>query len=544
MKTYQSPGVYIEEVNKGTKPIEAVGAAVAAFVGFTEFATDKRRDKKAHTNTRQGDQELLGKPTLVTNWSQFEQKFGSFHSQAFLPDSVYGYFANGGSRAYIISLRTVGVDDEGGTGASAPKRQLSIPTADDPNTPLLDVSVKPGVTGKVTVSVKPDGTPDAPSFTLTISGDGSEEIYPALTTDRGDNNVEGKVNPASKLVQVKVKAGAKAKLLPAEGSYPLSAAVGSTQAAATNGATQLAVTDYQGNLESNRGVEGLERFDDITMIAVPDLMTPYVGKAIDDKAEKEIQGIQQMIIDYCEKVRYCFAILDAPPGKTPQQMKKWRETGGGNLDSTRAAVYYPWLEVPNRTGEGGISRLIPPSGHMAGIYARSDRERGIHKAPANEVVQVATGVEIQVTTGEQDMLNPIGINCIRGFPGRGIRVWGARTLSSDASWRYINVRRLFNMVEASIEKGTQWVVFEPNDPDLWARVRRDVGAFLKLTWRSGALFGDTPEQAFYVKCDHETNPRETRDLGQLIIEIGMAPVKPAEFVIFRISQWAGPDATG
>ena len=180
---------------------------------------------------------------------------------------------------------------------------------------------------------------------------------------------------------------------------------------------------------------------------------------------------------------------------------------------------------------------------MAGIYARSDTERGVHKAPANEVVRGAIGVEKQITKSEQDILNPIGINCIRSFPGRGIRVWGARTLSSDPAWRYINVRRLFNFVEKSIQLGTQWVVFEPNDMDLWARIRRDITAFLTMVWRSGALFGATPSQAFYVKCDEETNPPEARDLGQVIIEIGIAPVKPAEFVIFRISQWASGGET-
>jgi hypothetical protein len=176
---------------------------------------------------------------------------------------------------------------------------------------------------------------------------------------------------------------------------------------------------------------------------------------------------------------------------------------------------------------------------MAGIYARSDNERGVHKAPANEVIRGAMALEMQITKGEQDILNPIGVNCIRAFPGRGIRVWGARTLSSDASWRYINVRRLFNFVEKSIQTGTQWIVFEPNDADLWARIRRDITAFLSTVWGSGALFGATASEAFYVKCDAENNPAATRDLGQVIIEIGMAPVKPAEFVIFRISQWAG-----
>jgi phage tail sheath protein FI len=161
----------------------------------------------------------------------------------------------------------------------------------------------------------------------------------------------------------------------------------------------------------------------------------------------------------------------------------------------------------------------------------------VHKAPANEVVRGATGLGYAVTKGEQDVLNPIGVNCIRAFPGMGIRVWGARTLSSNPSWRYINVRRLFNFVEKSIERGTQWVVFEPNEPRLWGRVRRDVTAFLRGVWRDGALFGASPGEAFYVKCDAETNPPDSRDLGRLVVEIGMAPVKPAEFVIFRISQW-------
>lgn len=211
-------------------------------------------------------------------------------------------------------------------------------------------------------------------------------------------------------------------------------------------------------------------------------------------------------------------------------------------DTKYGAVYYPWLQVGNPAGNGE-SLLVPPCGYMAGVYARSDTERGVHKAPANEVVRGAIGVEKQITKSEQDILNPIGINCIRSFPGRGIRVWGARTLSSDPSWRYINVRRLFNFVEKSIQQGTQWVVFEPNDMDLWARIRRDITAFLTMVWRSGALFGATPSQAFYVKCDEETNPPEARDLGQVIIEIGIAPVKPAEFVIFRISQWASGGET-
>jgi phage tail sheath protein FI len=176
---------------------------------------------------------------------------------------------------------------------------------------------------------------------------------------------------------------------------------------------------------------------------------------------------------------------------------------------------------------------------MAGIWARSDDTRGVHKAPANEVVRGAISLELQVTKSEHDLLKPQGINVIRAFPGRGIRVWGARTLSSDPAWRYINVRRLFNYIEGSILLGTQWVVFEPNDMALWERVKRTISSFLVRVWRDGALFGATPGEAFYVKCDGENNTAESIDAGQLIVEIGIAPVKPAEFVVFKIAQFSG-----
>lgn len=262
------------------------------------------------------------------------------------------------------------------------------------------------------------------------------------------------------------------------------------------------------------GLKTLEEVEEINIVCAPGQTDPV---------------IQDAVLSHCENMRYRFAILDSP---------EVIEKGGVDRlpkprDSKYGAYYFPWIEVYDPI-KGNVYQ--PPSGFMAGIYARSDAERGVHKAPANEIVRGAIGLRYNVTKGEQDILNPKGINCIRAFPNRGIRVWGARTFSSDASWRYINVRRLFNMVEQSIELGTQWVVFEPNDERLWKRVTRDISAFLLRLWRQGALFGKTPEEAFYVKCDEETNPPEVIDAGQLIVEIGMAPVKPAEFVIFRIGQ--------
>ncbi|MBL9044863.1 MAG: phage tail sheath family protein [Myxococcales bacterium] len=261
------------------------------------------------------------------------------------------------------------------------------------------------------------------------------------------------------------------------------------------------------------GLKCFEEIDEISLVAAPGVISA---------------AVQDALLTHCENRKDRFAILDSP------------ETVQGGVDklprprdSKYGAYYFPWIQVydPER---GNV--YIPPSGHVAGVYARTDNERGVHKAPANEIMRGALGLRYQISRGEQDILNPRGINCIRLMQGNGIRIWGARTLSSDPSWRYINVRRLFIMVETSIERATQWVVFEPNDFRLWKRVTRTIASFLTLVWRQGALMGETPEKAFFVKCDEETNPPEVIDVGQLIVEIGLAPVKPAEFVIFRIGQ--------
>ncbi len=262
------------------------------------------------------------------------------------------------------------------------------------------------------------------------------------------------------------------------------------------------------------GLKCFEEIDEIALVAAPGQTSP---------------AVQDALLSHCETRKDRFAILDSP------------ETISGGVDklpkprdSKYGAYYFPWIQVYDPE-KGNI--FVPPSGHIAGVYSRVDSERGVHKAPANEIVRGALNLKYNVSRGEQDLLNPKGINAIRFMSG-AIRIWGARTLSSDPSWRYINVRRLFIMVEVSIERATQWVVFEPNDHRLWKRVTRTISSFLTLLWRNGALMGTAPEQAFFVKCDAETNPPEVVDAGQLICEIGLAPVKPAEFVIFRIGQMA------
>jgi len=295
-------------------------------------------------------------------------------------------------------------------------------------------------------------------------------------------------------------------------------------------------TDVEGSVENREGLGALVSLDNVTLLCAPDIVGGVVNKFFDESVIKTVQG---MMIKHCEQMKYRFAILDSPEScKTAQSIRDWRLNIGH--DNSYAALYYPWVEVADPFEEGK-KRLIPPSGHIAGLYARVDSERGVHKAPANEQLAGVIGLPINVNSAEQETLNPEGINCIRAFPGRGIRVWGARTLSlTDKSWKYINVRRLFNYVGASIDRDTQWTVFEPNDEKLWAKVRRNISAFLRNVWRSGALYGSSPEEAFYVRCDETLNDNYTRSVGQMICEIGLRPVFPAEFVIFRISQWAGP----
>jgi len=515
MPVYLSPGVYIEEQERGTRPIESVGTATAAFIGFTEKAEDERDGQTVS---------LLHKSVAIANWSQFLQKFGGFVEGAYLPYSVYGFFLNGGSRCYVVSVKTLAAPVEG---AKAIPAAAQLPSRTEKPADTLQIEAKvPGPMGNdIKVEVRDEEGEN--TFTIIVEGPEGSETFGGLTLGKGDANVETVVNAKSKLITVKVlkATGTLAQRRPAAGTYALAGGEMET--------LPVTMKEYQGNVSDRTGLGGLEAVDEVKMVAIPDLMQSYQDG---DMTLKDVQAVQMALYQYCERIKYCFAILDTPPGLNPQQAREWRLES--NYDSKYGAVYYPWVESADMVRGRGVV-FLPPSGHVAGVYARVDTERGVHKAPANEIVRGATGLPYQVTRSEQDSLNPIGVNCIRAFPGRGIRIWGARTVSSDPAWRYINVRRLFNMIEESVERGTQWVVFEPNDYTLWARVRRDVTAYLNVVWHTGALFGAAPQEAFYVKCDEELNPPEIRDLGQLIVEIGICPVKPAEFVIFRISQWAG-----
>ncbi len=294
-----------------------------------------------------------------------------------------------------------------------------------------------------------------------------------------------------------------------------------------NGGTRCWVTrinDLTNATQVGDALKKLEAIDEVAIVAAPGALDA---------------GVQLKVIEHCENMKDRFAIIDGQQTTTITVAA----IQGTVRDSDYAALYFPEIEVTNPwSGVGTEPRtvLIPPSGHMAGLYSRVDQERGVHKAPANEIVRGALGLAYSVSKNEQDGLNPDGVNVIRNFDGN-IKVWGARTLGgkTNGEFIYINVRRLMNFLRESIDEGTQFVVFEPNNPALWQKITRAVTGFLTNVWRDGALFGNTPEEAFYVKCDASTNPPEVRDLGQVVTEIGVAIVKPAEFVIFRISQIAG-----
>ncbi|HEV7408819.1 MAG TPA: phage tail sheath subtilisin-like domain-containing protein [Bradyrhizobium sp.] len=337
-----------------------------------------------------------------------------------------------------------------------------------------------------------------------------------LIDDQSLSYVVNNVNKLSKLVELQAKDGFGNSLA----TFP-TAAGGGWQALDSGGddkLVDLSVDDFvgvDGGSGNRTGIQALEDIEDIAIALVPGI---WAGT------------VQSALIQHCEQLRYRFAILDPTDGLTIEGIQAFRSV----IDTKYAALYYPWLEV--RDPSAKLTVIAPPSGHMAGIYARVDVERGVHKAPANEVIRGIEKIAQDVNKREQDVLNPKNIDVLRFFPGRGYRVWGARVVTSDAAWKYINVRRLFIFVEHSIDYGTQWVVFEPNDEPLWARVRQTIENFLTTVWRSGALQGGKASEAFFVKCDRSTMTQDDIDNGRLICQIGIAPVKPAEFVIFRIQQ--------
>lgn len=506
MPNYLTPGVYVEEIPSANKPIEAVGTAVAAFVGLAPGGP-------------------LNEPMRISNWTQFARLYsdpinpddGPFMPGAYLAHAVYGYFNNGGSLAWIVRV--------GEEPADEPPR-AALPAAADPSVEALRAVALNGTAERVIVEVSEEGSGGEggeaePSYTIIVRSGSEREEYTGVTLKRGRNSPLNKVNPASKLVRMEEVRHSLPDARIAPGTYTLAAPTASTEIVSS--------THFEGDVARRKGMGALAAIDEITMVVMPDVMT------LNGDGE-EMRDLHGKMIAHCENAGNRMAILDAPPDLIPQEVLEWRRDTAG-YDSKFAALYYPWIKVMDPLTRRPM--MVPPSGHMAGVWARVDSARGVHKAPANEVLLGANDLAFQITKAEQGELNRTGINCIRTFPNRPAVCWGARTLSSDAEWRYINVRRLFNYISDSIMQGTQWAVFEPNDERLWTSLTISISNFLNRVWRSGALFGTSAGDAYIVKCDNETNPPEVIEAGQVVCEIAIAPVKPAEFVIFRLSQFAG-----
>lgn len=561
---YFAPGVYVEEVDRGSRPIEGVSLSVAGFIGFTE-------DVK-------GDAELF-KPIMITNWSQYLEYFakpgsdGFTDFDAYLPFAVQGWFMNGGGRCWVLSIGTQlpgseqlankDVASKLLTGSGKPSLSIYIKEPEDETAGAL-VPVGERLTIIIEESSPKPLPEDAPEdaeppidtgeyFKLSVRlGSRELESYDNLTMNpEVDASVATYVATALEsseyivLEDVSVSGQALSRR-PANGAMQIAQ---KPYVAAVDKLTR----DVIGNRDDRQGMQGMFEVDEVAMVACPDLMLAYQKGLLD---LDQLHGVMEMMLSMCENSfpgpAYRMAVLDAPPVKPskgaepvepsnqkPQDVAQW--LSAFNRRSMFGALYYPWIKVANPRN-GGRPIMVPPSGHMMGVWCRTDQSRGVFKAPANETPRGVLGLAYETNMREQELLNPVGINCIRNFASynRGYLIWGARTLCdpTDIQWRYISVRRLLSYIEKSIEIGTQWVVFEPNDADLWARVTRTVSNFLERLWREGALFGGSPAESFYVKCDGELNTHDTIMMGRLYVEVGVCPVRPAEFVIFRISQWA------
>jgi hypothetical protein len=298
-----------------------------------------------------------------------------------------------------------------------------------------------------------------------------------------------------------------------------------------DGIEVLTAEDFVGHdhgPEDRTGLMALGAVDQVALLSVPDIMIAY-QRTPGPQADRDVQRVQDAMIDLCENLKDRFAILDAPPTKDIEEVRKWRR----RLNSSYAAMYYPWIAIDSAAS---VLSMCPPSGHVAGVFARCDTQEGVHKAPANEVIRGAVGLMLNMNEDHLGLLNSDGINAVRGFPGRGIRVWGARTTADDPDWRYINVRRLFIMLRRSLEEGTQWASFEPNDPRTWERLTRDVDEFLKRLWADGYFAGNTPEESYFARCNATTNTEDERAAGRMVMEIGVAPAIPTEYIIFNVVQ--------
>ncbi len=583
MAEYLSPGVYMEEFDSGIKAMEGVGSSTAGFVGMAQKGPIK------------GLPVLI--TSMADYQRQFggylsERAYGN---QRFLPYAVEQFFNNGGSTCYVMRVcREKDDTEEGKNGAAAAQGILKAGeaalltlTAANPGawgnnirarlTPVFKNRVKidgwPAGEDKICRISSPDGyeagdllciqyteadgrktfysvvekaegggitlkwmgTPPAAADTegflylmewrMFLQDDTAAEQYEGVSFNPERNNSVEQALKKSRLVTAaadmeNLTEGMLKTLLEGDGGEEITLEIafegGSDGLISPDAFDASLYIGRDGSPDQRTGLAAFKTLSDVSIMAIPGITDG---------------SVQSALVSHCEGLASRFAILDMPlDSKEVAELQEFKE----NIDSGYAAMYHPWLQCYDPLANRKV--FLPPSGSMAGIYARTDNSRGVHKAPANEVVRNCTGLSIKYNEAEQGKLNPRGINLIRNIPGQGIRVWGARTCSSDGNWKYVNVRRLFIFLEESIKANTNWAVFEPNDEMLWSRVEGTIRVFLTTQWRNGALAGSTADEAFYINIGKSTMTEDDILNGRLICVIGVAPVRPAEFVIFRITQ--------
>ena len=550
MAEYLYPGVYVEEIATGNEPIEGVSTSIAGFFGVAE-----RGPLTA---------------TLVTSFSDYALMYGGYVNEngvdRCLTYAVEGFFQNGGQECFIVRcasstsvnasvtagglvVTSIGPGVNGNRIAmiitngsqmaatqAAAGSSIHVPLGDCFKltivywSPSISVPGLNGVTGVTGGPLPVDPTDPANRTNKDARQPTVVEAYDNLNLNTASPNyVLTSVNGVSTLVTV-------AAASPPTGISTVAITLlGGTQpgsVAGSDGTLPLVPNDFtgvgdlSGSQVSPGGKKGLAAFEDVEEISILCCPDEYYFASAQDSL-----FVSQAIVDQCETNKFRFAILQSPPHPPPPG------SHFPTVPSQYAAYYYPWLNIVNPVT--GLTVLIPPGGHIAGIYARSDTNRNVAKTPANEPILMIDSLQVPISNSQQALLNPVGVNALRYFRASGNLVWGGRTTSPDPDWRYIGVRRLFIFVEKSIEQGTQWVVFEPNDTPLWARVIRSVSDFLTGLWMNGMLQGSTKEQAYFVRCDRTTMTQADIENGRLIMVIGIAPLYPAEFVIFRIGQWDG-----
>ncbi|WP_230414244.1 phage tail sheath C-terminal domain-containing protein [Collimonas silvisoli] len=545
MATYNHPGIYIQEV-PSTRSIQGASTSTAAFVGVTETGP-------------------FMQPTLITSWNAYQRQFGNLAWYAMVSWSVYEFFNEGGTACYIVRA-TDSANAKAATGKASPLVFSAVTPGTWGN--VLNIMISNGSATDPTVK----SPPPTPVFNVTILVDAAVIATTTATMPNQllqqyvlENNLSPKTINSKQYYVLEQFNGFTANSLTsiADQPSPLAAKINSNSmfvrlpvsASATTGTRppNSGPTLFTGGTapvyDLNAATDLLAKVQGLSLLSVPDTVTAT------DNGGKPSQSLQGQLINlglgFCEKLRSLFYVIDPPFGLNLQDMLSFKSGQGtapnGNpnaLNSDFGAIYYPWVYIYNPIANANVP--IPPSGPVLGRYAYTDTNVGVYKSPAgvsDGALMTAVLLDQSITDADQDQLNQEGINAIRNFINYGNVIWGARTLALNTEWTYIAVRRLFIYVEQSLKQSLQWVVFEPNDQQLWSSVTRDISAFLTTLWQQGGLFGATASEAFFVTCDASNNPPETRMLGQLYIDIGLAAVYPAEFVIIRMTQkTSAPDS--